>query len=59
MTTFAELKAKAKSLGMHLWEQGGYYRMSGFVRGRHRQGEFSSRKSVALQLAFEEKHRRA
>lgn len=55
--TFREMKKEAKSLGLNLWEQGGYYLMSGFIRGRHRQGEFSSRRTVALQLAFERKHR--
>lgn len=52
---FRELQKRARKKGLSLWENGGYYYLSGFIRGKHRQGIFSSLKGIETQLS-EEKH---
>jgi len=51
MATLKQLKKKAQSFGLTLWEVGGHYRLSGIVRGKHTQGEFTNLKQVAMELA--------
>jgi len=52
---FKELKERAKKLGLNLWEHGGYYYLSGFIRGGHRQGIFTDLHYVEKQIRLEEK----
>jgi len=50
-----KLQARAKEIGMNVWEHGGYYYMSGFIRGKHRQGTFTTLEQIIQQLVYEER----
>lgn len=55
MRGIEELKKRAKKLDLNLWEHRGYYYLSGFIRGGHRQGIFSDLDSIEKQIKLEEK----
>jgi len=54
-TYFKKLQEKAKKLGLNLGSSGGYYLLSGYIRGKHRQGRFTNLHSVKRQLEDESK----
>jgi hypothetical protein len=55
--TLKTLKTRAKKLGFSLWEHGGYYYMSGRVKGKHAQGIFSNLRNVSAELAAQRRKR--
>lgn len=59
MTSYKELRKRATKLGLNLWENGGYYYLSGVIRGHHRQGIFDTLKQVEAQLSDESRYQKA
>ena len=51
-----EIQKRAKNINADVWESGGYYYLSGFLRGQQRQGIFSNLEQINRQLVFEEKY---
>lgn len=59
MSSYKELHKRAERLGLSLWQNGGYYYLSGFIRGKHRQGSFDTLRSVEAQLSDEARYQKA
>ncbi len=51
MVSFKQLQKKAKQYSLNLWQNGGYYYLSGLVHGKHTQGIFTTLKSVEKELS--------
>ena len=58
MASLKELRKRAEGLGLNLAYVGGYYYLSGFIRGKHRQGIFNTLKEVSVQLRDEAKYQK-
>ncbi len=51
MTSYKSLRKKALQFGLNLWQNGGYYYMSGMVSDRHTQGIFTNLRQVEAELS--------
>lgn len=58
MSSYKELQKRTEKLGLNLWQNGGYYYLSGFIRGKYRQGIFDTLKEVEAQLSDEARYQR-
>lgn len=59
MSSYSDLQKRAERLGLNLWMNGGYYYLSGFIRGKHRQGSFDTLKEVEAQLSDEARYQKS